>query len=72
MTDAVIRDVLEQSLDELPDELRIVFVACAAGGVTPKRDCSAVRISHCSASDGTGVKVYLACALPIMGLISCR
>ena len=28
MADGVIRDILERSIDELPDELRIVFVAC--------------------------------------------
>ena len=35
MTDALIRDVLERSIDELPDELRIVFVACVVDCVTP-------------------------------------
>src|SRR4051794_8882279 len=37
MADAVIRDVLERSIDELPDDLRIVFVACVVGGITPER-----------------------------------
>ena len=37
MTDAVIRDVLERSIDELPDELRIVFVACVVEGMTPEQ-----------------------------------
>ncbi|WP_436286154.1 sigma factor-like helix-turn-helix DNA-binding protein [Rhizobium sp. LjRoot258] len=35
MADGVIRDVLERSIDELPDELRIVLVACVVGGMTP-------------------------------------
>ena len=29
MADGAIRDILERSIDELPDELRTVFVACA-------------------------------------------
>jgi hypothetical protein len=37
MANAVIRDVLERSIDELPDDLRIVFVACVIGGITPER-----------------------------------
>jgi DNA-directed RNA polymerase specialized sigma24 family protein len=37
MTDAAIRDVLEQSVDELPDELRIVFVARLVDGITPEQ-----------------------------------
>jgi hypothetical protein len=37
MGDAVIRDVLERSIDELPDELRIVFVACVVDGNTPEQ-----------------------------------
>jgi DNA-directed RNA polymerase specialized sigma24 family protein len=35
MADGVIREVLERSIDELPDELRIVFVACVVDGMTP-------------------------------------
>jgi RNA polymerase sigma-70 factor (ECF subfamily) len=35
MADGVIRDVVERSIDELPDELRIVFVACVVDGMTP-------------------------------------
>ncbi len=35
MADAVIRDVLERSIDELPDEL--VFVACVVDGMTPEQ-----------------------------------
>ncbi|MBP1888402.1 sigma factor-like helix-turn-helix DNA-binding protein [Sinorhizobium mexicanum] len=35
MADALIRDVVERSIDELPDELRIVFVACVVDGMTP-------------------------------------
>jgi RNA polymerase sigma-70 factor (ECF subfamily) len=37
MIEAVIRDVLERSIDELPDELRIVFVACVVEGMTPEQ-----------------------------------
>ena len=33
----MIRDVLERSIDELPDELRIVFVACVVDGITPEQ-----------------------------------
>jgi DNA-directed RNA polymerase specialized sigma24 family protein len=39
MTDAVIRDVLEPSTDELPDQLRIVLVVCVVDGITPEQ-CS--------------------------------
>lgn len=35
MADGVIRGVLERWIDELPDELRIVFVACVVDGMTP-------------------------------------
>ena len=35
MADGVIRNVLKRSIDELPDELRIVFVACVVDGMTP-------------------------------------
>jgi hypothetical protein len=35
MADGVIRDVVERSIDELPDELRIVLVACVVDGMTP-------------------------------------
>ncbi|MER9757871.1 hypothetical protein NKJ46_31585 [Mesorhizobium sp. M0166] len=161
MADGVIRDTLERSIDELPDELRRVLVACVVDGMTPEqfaelfaltsetvearlhnaRSCwlkclcassvppsvasirltiavpsalrmrswtgfsradeapkhekrlsrrvdsvvnhsedswlgegtvQAARISNLSASYGTGVKVYLACPLPIMGFISCH
>jgi RNA polymerase sigma-70 factor (ECF subfamily) len=37
MIEAVIRDVLERSIEELPDELRIVFVACVVEGMTPEQ-----------------------------------
>lgn len=37
MADGVIRDVMERSIDELPDELRIVFVACIVDGMTPEQ-----------------------------------
>jgi RNA polymerase sigma-70 factor (ECF subfamily) len=37
MADGVIRDILERSIDELPDELRIVFVACVVDGMTPEQ-----------------------------------
>jgi Sigma-70, region 4 len=37
MADGVIRDILERSIDELPDELRSVFVACVVDGMTPER-----------------------------------
>jgi len=35
MADGAIRDVLERSIDELPDDLRIVLVACVVDGMTP-------------------------------------
>jgi RNA polymerase sigma-70 factor (ECF subfamily) len=31
------RDILERSIDGLPDELRIVFVACVVNGMTPEQ-----------------------------------
>lgn len=34
MADGVIRDMLERSIDELPDELRSVFVARVVDGMT--------------------------------------
>jgi hypothetical protein len=37
MADGVIRNVLERLTDELPDEPRIVFVACIADGMTPEQ-----------------------------------
>ena len=37
MADGVIRDVLERSIDELPDDLRIVLVACVVDGMTPEQ-----------------------------------
>ncbi|MDL2403918.1 hypothetical protein [Rhizobium mayense] len=35
MADDVIRDVPKRSIGYLPDELRIVFVACVVDGMTP-------------------------------------
>jgi DNA-directed RNA polymerase specialized sigma24 family protein len=35
MADGAIRDILERLIDELPDELRTVFVACVVDGMTP-------------------------------------
>ncbi len=37
MPDGAIRDILERSIDELPDELRTVFVACVVDGITPEQ-----------------------------------
>ena len=37
MADGVIRDILERSIDELPDELRIVFVTRVVDGMTPEQ-----------------------------------
>jgi hypothetical protein len=37
MADGVIRDILERSIDELPDELRSVFAACVVDGMTPEQ-----------------------------------
>ena len=37
MADGVIRDTLERSIDELPDELRSVLVACVVDGMTPEQ-----------------------------------
>ncbi|MDX8494812.1 hypothetical protein RFN29_24940 [Mesorhizobium sp. VK22B] len=37
MADGVTRDILERSIDELPDELRSVYVACVVDGMTPKQ-----------------------------------
>ena len=34
--DGVIPDILERSIDELPDELRSAFVACVIIGTTPE------------------------------------
>jgi RNA polymerase sigma-70 factor (ECF subfamily) len=36
MADGMIRDVLERSIDELPDDPRIVLVACVVDGMTPE------------------------------------
>jgi hypothetical protein len=36
MAGGAIRDVLERSIDELPDDLRIVLVACVVDGMTPE------------------------------------
>jgi DNA-directed RNA polymerase specialized sigma24 family protein len=35
MADGSIQDVLERSIDELPDELRFALVACVVDGITP-------------------------------------
>ena len=35
MADGAIRDGLEQSIDELPDDLRIVLAACVVDGMRP-------------------------------------
>jgi RNA polymerase sigma-70 factor (ECF subfamily) len=37
MADGAIRDILERSIDELPDEQRSVFVACVVDGMTPEK-----------------------------------
>ena len=37
MAGGAIRDILERSIDELPDELRTVFVACVVDGITPEQ-----------------------------------
>ena len=37
MADGSIRGILEGSIDELPDELRTVFVACVVDGMTPEQ-----------------------------------
>ena len=37
MADGAIRDILERSIDELPDELRTVFVAGVVDGMTPEQ-----------------------------------
>jgi len=37
MADGVIRDILEWSIDELPDELRSVFVARVVDGMSPEQ-----------------------------------
>jgi DNA-directed RNA polymerase specialized sigma24 family protein len=37
MADGAIRDILERSIDELPDELRTLFVACVVDGMTPEQ-----------------------------------
>ena len=37
MADGAIRDIMEQSIDELPDELRTVFVACVVDGMMPEQ-----------------------------------
>jgi RNA polymerase sigma-70 factor (ECF subfamily) len=37
MADGAIRDILELSIDELPDELRTLFVACVVDGMTPEQ-----------------------------------
>jgi DNA-directed RNA polymerase specialized sigma24 family protein len=37
MADRTIRDIMEQSIEELPDELRTAFVACVVGGMMPEQ-----------------------------------
>jgi len=37
MADGAIRDILERSTDELPDELRTVLLACVVDGMTPEQ-----------------------------------
>jgi DNA-directed RNA polymerase specialized sigma24 family protein len=37
MADGVIRNVLQRLTDELPDEPRIVFLACIADGMAPEQ-----------------------------------
>jgi hypothetical protein len=37
MADRTIRDIMEQSIEELPDELRPAFVACVADGMMPEQ-----------------------------------
>jgi hypothetical protein len=37
MADDAIRDILERSIDELPDELRAVFTTCVVDGITPEQ-----------------------------------
>ncbi len=36
MADGAIRNIMERSIDELPDELRTVFVAGVVNGMTPE------------------------------------
>ena len=36
MADGAIRDILERSIDDFPDGLCIVFVACVIDGLTPE------------------------------------
>ncbi len=45
MPNAPIQDALEQSIDELPDELRAVFVACVVGDMTPELCAQLFEIS---------------------------
>jgi RNA polymerase sigma-70 factor (ECF subfamily) len=37
MADRAIRDIMEQSIEELPDELRTAFVACVVDGMMPEQ-----------------------------------
>jgi RNA polymerase sigma-70 factor (ECF subfamily) len=37
MADGAIRDILERSIDELPNEPRTVFVACVVDDMTPEQ-----------------------------------
>lgn len=37
MAGGAIRDILERSIDELPGELRTLFMACVVDGMTPEK-----------------------------------
>ena len=37
MADRTIRDIMEQSIEELPYELRTAFVACVVDGMMPEQ-----------------------------------
>lgn len=45
MADAPIQEALERSIDELPDELRAVFVACVVEDMTPEHCAQLFAIS---------------------------
>jgi len=45
MANAPIQDALERSIDELPDELRAVFVACVVEDMTPEHCAQLFSIS---------------------------
>jgi DNA-directed RNA polymerase specialized sigma24 family protein len=55
MTDGAIRDILERSIDELPDELRTVFVDCVVDGMTPGAVCRVV-CTHIGDGRGTSAQ----------------